>query len=121
MKTRIAIIASLALAFLVPRGHALRKSNVRQQEQGVTSGPAAGTPVEPSGAVQKDNPKAADVNPSGLAGRVEPPPARRAEKGQNGNAISGQTWQSPERSGRGATGRQSRRAYREQRFKLAIP
>ncbi|ULO24740.1 hypothetical protein [Methylocystis sp. SB2] len=91
MKTRIAIIASLALAFLAPAAIA----EVQSQDQGVTSGPAAGSPVEPSGAVQKDNPKAADVNESGVAGPSGTSAGSPGVEGKKGTQ-SGQEWQPPE-------------------------
>ena len=94
MKKRIAVIASLALAFSRPRR--LPKSSSRnQQEQGVTSGPAAGSPVEPSGAVQKDNQKAADVNESGLAGPSGTSAGSPGVEGKKGTQ-SGQEWPPPE-------------------------
>ena len=91
MKIRIAIIASLALAFLAPATIAEEQS----QDQGVTSGPAAGSPVEPSGAVQKDNQKAADVNESGLAGPSGTSAGSPGVEGKKGTQ-SGQEWQPPE-------------------------
>ncbi|NUJ79612.1 hypothetical protein HUN39_06160 [Methylocystis sp. FS] len=108
MKTGIAVIGSLALAFLAPAALAEeeqqgqspqqqseQQSQPQQQEQGVTSGPAAGTPVEPSGSVQKDNPKAEDVNPSGVSGPSGTSAGAPAVEGKKGTQ-SGQEWAPPE-------------------------
>jgi len=106
MKTRIAVIGSLALAFLAPaalaeeepQGQSSQQQSdqqSQQQEQGVTSGPAAGTPVEPSGSVQKDNPKAEEVNPSGVSGPSGTSAGAPAVEGKKGTQ-SGQEWAPPE-------------------------
>ncbi|HEY8126916.1 MAG TPA: hypothetical protein VIF88_16015 [Methylocystis sp.] len=106
MKTRLAIIGSLALAFLAPAALAEDQQQEQQlqpqqesdqqsqQEQGVTSGPAAGTPVEPSGSVQKDNPKAVDA-PSGVSGPSGTSAGAPAVEGKKGTQ-SGQEWAPPE-------------------------
>lgn len=95
MKKRIAVVASLALAFLAPAALAEEEQQQSQQEQGVTSGPAAGTPVEPSGSVQKDNPKAEEVNPSGVSGPSGTSAGAPAVEGKKGTQ-SGQEWSPPE-------------------------
>ncbi|MGJ0425292.1 hypothetical protein [Methylocystis sp.] len=96
MKTGIAVIGSLALAFLAPAALAEeQQSQLQQQEQGVTSGPAAGTPVEPSGSVQKDNPKAEEANPSGISGPSGTSAGAPAVEGKKGTQ-SGQEWSPPE-------------------------
>ncbi|PPD13543.1 MAG: hypothetical protein CTY30_08935 [Methylocystis sp.] len=111
MKTGIAVVGSLALALLGPAALAEdqqqeqspqqqsdQQSQPQQQppeDQGVTSGPAAGSAVEPSGAVQKDNPKAADVNESGLAGSSGTAAGSPGVEGKKGTQ-SGQEWQPPE-------------------------
>lgn len=63
MKPQIAVITCLALAIPAPAAWA-----EEEQQQGVTSGPATASPVEPSGAVQKQNPKATEGQESGLSG-----------------------------------------------------
>ncbi|MEF3366683.1 hypothetical protein V3H18_09070 [Methylocystis sp. 9N] len=63
MKPQIAVIACFALAIAAPAAWA-----EEQQQQGVTSGPATASPVEPSGAVQKENPKATEGHESGVSG-----------------------------------------------------
>lgn len=98
MKTRIAVIASLALAFWAPAAVAEDPS-----DQGVTSGPATGGPVEPSGAVQKDNPKAADVNDSGLSGPSGTSAGAPGIEGKKGTQ-SGQEWTPPQEIRRKAPG-----------------
>lgn len=104
MKTRLAVAGSLALALLAPAALAedqqqqspqQESDQPSQQEQGVTSGPAAGSPVEPSGAVQKDNPQAADVNESGLAGPSGTSAGSPGVEGKKGTQ-SGQEWAPPE-------------------------
>ena len=117
MKTRIAVIGSLALAFLAPAALAEEQQQGQsqqsdqqsqpqpppqqqsqqqpQQEQGVTSGPATGTPVEPSGSVQKDNPKAENINPSGVSGPSGTSAGAPAVEGKKGTQ-SGQEWLPPE-------------------------
>ncbi|TLG78040.1 hypothetical protein [Methylocystis sp. B8] len=90
MKKRFAVMVSLALAFLAPAALA-----EEQQDQGVTSGPAAGTPVEPSGAVQKDNPSAVEANPSGLPGPSGTSAGAPAVEGKKGTQ-SGQEWLPPQ-------------------------
>lgn len=92
MKKRI-VIASLALAIFAPA--ALAEEQQQEQEQGVTSGPAAGASVEPSGAVQKDNPQAADVNDSGLSGPSGTTAGAPGVEGKKGTQ-SGQEWAPPE-------------------------
>ncbi|AZG75747.1 MAG: hypothetical protein CTY36_13695 [Methylocystis sp.] len=113
MKTGLAVVGSLALAFLAPAALAEEQQQEQReqlqqtqqqppdqqsqqsQEQGVTSGPAAGSPVEPSGAVQKDNPKAVDVNESGLAGSSGTSAGSPGVEGKKGTQ-SGQEWAPPE-------------------------
>ncbi|MBI5012105.1 MAG: hypothetical protein HZC06_04845 [Methylocystis sp.] len=96
MKKRIAVVASLALAIFAPAALAEEEQQQsQQQEQGVTSGPAAGTPVEPSGSVQKDNPKAEEVNPSGVSGPSGTSAGAPAVEGKKGTQ-SGQEWSPPE-------------------------
>ncbi len=114
MKTGIALIGSLVLALLAPAALAEDQQQGQsqqsdqqsqpqqqspqqqpQQDQGVTSGPAAGTPVEPSGSVQKDNPKAEDVNPSGVSGPSGTSAGAPAVEGKKGTQ-SGQEWAPPE-------------------------
>ncbi len=92
MKKRIAVIAGFALAMVAPAALAEEQ---QQQEQGVTSGPATGSPVEPSGSVQKDNPKAADINDSGLSGPSGTSAGAPAVEGMKGTQ-SGQEWTPPE-------------------------
>ncbi len=93
MKKRI-VIASLALAIFAPAALA-EEQPPQQQEPGVTSGPAASAPVEPSGAVQKDNPQAADVNDSGLSGPSGTTAGAPGVEGKKGTQ-SGQEWAPPE-------------------------
>ncbi|MBG0798685.1 hypothetical protein IYX23_13510 [Methylocystis sp. L43] len=113
MKTGIALIGSLALALLAPAALAEDQQQGQsqqsdqqsqpqqqpqpkpQQEQGVTSGPAAGTPVEPSGSVQKDNPKAEDINSSGVSGPSGTSAGAPSVEGKKGTQ-SGQEWAPPE-------------------------
>lgn len=91
MKKRIIAIAGFALASVAPAALAEEQ---QQQEQSVTSGPATGSPVEPSGAVQKDNPKAVEANPSGLPGPSGTSAGAPAVEGKKGTQ-SGQEWTSP--------------------------
>lgn len=91
MEKRVAVITSLALAFLAPAAIAAQQP----QDKGVTSGPATGTPVESSGSVQKDNPKAADVNESGLSGPSGTSAGAPGIEGKKGTQ-SGQEWTPPE-------------------------
>lgn len=94
MKKPIAVIASLAFAFVAPAALA-EEQQPQQQEPGVTSGPAAGAPVEPSGAVQKENPNMteADMNRvSGPSGTSAGAPGVEGKKGTQ----SGQEWTPPE-------------------------
>jgi hypothetical protein len=89
MNKRIAVIAGFAFAFVATAARA-----EELQEQGATSGPATGSPVEPSGAVQKDNPKAADSNDSGLPGPSGMSAGAPAVEGKKGTQ-SGQEWTPP--------------------------
>lgn len=91
MKKRVAVIASLALALLAPCASAAEED----QDQGVTSGPASGGPVEPSGAVQKDNPAVVGDNPDGLPGPSGTSAGAPAVEGKRGTQ-SGQEWLPPE-------------------------
>lgn len=83
MKERFAIIASFAIAIAAPIATA--------QEQGVTSGPSTGNPVEPSGAVQKENPNIPEVdqhNPSTPSGASAGAPGVEGKKGtQSGKWV----------------------------------
>lgn len=90
MKKRI-VIASLALAILAPPTLA----EEQLQEQGVTSGPAAGAPVEPSGAVQKDNPNMTDVDANRVSGPSGTSAGAPGVEGKKGTQ-SGQEWAPPE-------------------------
>lgn len=92
MKKRIAVIAGFALAIAAPAALAEEQ---QQPEQGVTSGPATGGAVEPSGSVQKDNPQAAEVNDSGLSGPSGTSAGAPAVEGKKGTQ-SGQEWTPPE-------------------------
>ncbi len=109
MQKPIAVIASLALAIFAPAALA-EEQQPQQQEPGVTSGPAAGAPVEPSGAVQKDNPNMPDTDIESRF-RSEWNFRRRARRRrQEGNA---------ERAGMGAAGGDQRQeALALKRFKL---
>lgn len=91
MKKKVAVIASLAFAVLAPCAIAAEE----QQDQGVTSGPAAGGSVEPSGAVQKENPAAVSDNPDGLPGPSGTSAGAPAVEGKKGTQ-SGQDWAPPE-------------------------
>ncbi|HEY8214525.1 MAG TPA: hypothetical protein VIG36_10405 [Methylocystis sp.] len=125
MRKRIAVVASLAVVCFAPAALAEEQQQTQQeqpqqqqaqqpeqtqqqpqtqqpqqqtqhqQEQGVTSGPAAGTPVEPSGSVQKDNPKAEDVNPTGVSGPSGTSAGAPAVEGKKGTQ-SGKEWVPPE-------------------------
>lgn len=92
MKKRIVVIASLAIASFAPAAWA----EEQQQEQGgVTSGPASGSPVEPSGSVQKENPQATGTEAgqvSGPSGTSAGAPGVEGKKGTQ----SGQEWSAPE-------------------------
>jgi len=92
MKKRIVVIASLAIISFAPAAWA----EEQQQEQGgVTSGPASGSPVEPSGSVQKDNPQATDADEgrvSGPSGTSAGAPGVEGKKGTQ----SGQEWAPPQ-------------------------
>ncbi|MGJ0621457.1 MAG: hypothetical protein ACR65Z_12205 [Methylocystis sp.] len=94
MKKPIVVIAGLALAIAAPAALA-EDQQTQQQEEGVTSGPASGAPVEPSGSVQKDNPKAVEVNDSGLSGPSGASAGAPAVEGKKGTQ-SGQEWTPPE-------------------------
>ena len=94
MRNRTVAIAGIALAILAPAALA-EDQQPQQQEQGVTSGPASGAPVEPSGSVQKDNPKATEVNDSGLSGPSGTSAGAPAVEGKKGTQ-SGQEWTPPE-------------------------
>jgi opacity protein-like surface antigen len=104
MRKRIAVVASLAVVCFAPAALAEEQQEQQtqqqpqtqhQQEQGVTSGPAAGTPVEPSGTAQKDNPKAVDVNPTGVSGPSGTSAGAPAVEGKKGTQ-SGKDWLPPE-------------------------
>lgn len=94
MKKPIAVIAGLALAIAAPAALAAEEQ-LQEQDQGVTSGPATGNPVEPSGSVQKDNPQAAEINDSGLSGPSGTSAGAPAVEGKKGTQ-SGQEWTPPE-------------------------
>lgn len=118
MRKRIAVVASLAVVCFAPAALAEEQQTQQQQpqqqqtqqpeqqtqqqpqtqhqqEQGVTSGPAAGTPVEPSGSVQKDNSKAEEVNPTGVSGPSGTSAGAPAVEGKKGTQ-SGKDWVPPE-------------------------
>jgi hypothetical protein len=94
MKRRIVVIAGAAFAIAAPAALA-SEEQPQQQVQGVTSGPASGGAVEPSGAVQKDNPKAAEINDSGLSGPSGTSAGAPAIEGKKGTQ-SGQEWTPPD-------------------------
>lgn len=84
MKKRFIVIVSLALgALAAPAAFA--------EEDGVTSGPAAGKPVEPSGAVQKENPDVIPSHVSGSSGTSAGAPGVEGKKGTQ----SGKEWTPP--------------------------
>lgn len=87
MKKRFVVIVSLALAVVAPVAIA--------QDQGVTSGPSTGKPVEPSGAVQKKNPNIPSVrrgDVSGPSGTSAGVPGVEGKKGTQ----SGKEWTPPQ-------------------------
>jgi hypothetical protein len=87
MSNRFVLIVSVALAGMAPGALA--------QDQGVTSGPSVGKPVEPSGAVQKQNPNLPDVRPgdaSGPSGTSAGAPGIEGKKGTQ----SGKEWTPPQ-------------------------
>ncbi len=87
MKKRFIVIVSLVLgAAVAPAAFA--------EEEGVTSGPAAGKPVEPSGAVQKENPKNPDIDPSNVAGPSGTSAGAPGIEGKKGTQ-SGKEWTPP--------------------------
>ncbi|MGB5084431.1 MULTISPECIES: hypothetical protein [Methylocystis] len=85
MKKPFVVIVSLALAAVAPPAFA--------EDQGVTSGPAAGKPVEPSGAVQKENPKN-PVHPGNVAGPSGTSAGAPSVEGKRGTQ-SGKEWTPP--------------------------
>ncbi len=94
MNKPIAVIASLALAIFAPAALA-EEQQPQQQEPGVTSGPAAGAPVEPSGAVQKDNPNMTDKDTNRVSGPSGTSAGAPGVEGKKGTQ-SGQEWAPPE-------------------------
>lgn len=94
MKPQIAVIACFSLAVLAPAAWAEEP----QQEQGVTSGPASASPVEPSGAVQKENPKATEGQEGSLSGPSGTSAGAPGVEGKKGTQ-SGQEWAPPEEIG----------------------
>ena len=86
MEKRLAIIVGLAIASLTPAAFA--------QGQGETSGPSTGTPVKPSGAVQKENPniphtlKKNVATPSGMsAGEPGAEGKKGTQSGKEGTRL----------------------------------
>ncbi len=86
MKRRFVFIVSLALAAGAPVAFA--------EDQGVTSGPSAGKPVEPSGAVQKKNPRIPDVHPDDVSGPSGTSAGAPGVEGKKGTQ-SGKAWTPP--------------------------
>lgn len=88
MKTLLIAMLSLALA-------AVASPSAFAEEDGVTSGPAAGTPVEPSGAVQKENPDNPDVDPGNVSGPSGTSAGAPGVEGKKGTQ-SGKEWSPPD-------------------------